>query len=66
MLNFITEYYQKNNLEMPNVITKELINQMYRYFLEASKNKFKIQKGEDFEIIFSHSERIIIDLRDLA
>lgn len=41
-------------------------NRIYRYFLEESKDKLKVCSVEDFIDIFSHSERIQIDLNDLA
>ncbi len=44
---------------------KELINEIYRYFLEQSKEKVKITSGAQFIDVFSHSERIQIDINDL-
>lgn len=42
------------------------MNKIYRYFLEESKDKIKIRSGKDFINIFAHSERIQIDINDLA
>jgi hypothetical protein len=47
-------------------LDRRTINKLYRYFLEESKDKVKVCSADNFIDIFAHSERIQIDLNDLA